>query len=115
MSGRPEAIERPCDVCEQWDRSPRHHHIDDDGKDIIRHLDCCEAVGCPSGDHPGACPNLLPRVGRKKDDELRTALQNLGPLDFADDPREARRIHALRADVTDDHLEQRLAALPKED
>lgn len=42
-------VGRPCSTCGGFDDHPRHVHVDANGVDHVKHLDCCAADGCPTG------------------------------------------------------------------
>lgn len=69
-------VDMPCHTCGQFDRHPRHHHLDVDpttGEPTyqIKHLDCCESDGCPNGQ----CSEDMTNSQRAHGDELATFLQ----------------------------------------
>ncbi len=55
-----------CFTCRQADDHPRHHHYDDSGQLVSRHIDCCVQEGCPDL----SCHALLMTAGDKRGAEL---------------------------------------------
>ena len=57
-----------CDACRIVDTHPRHHHLGADGTLVRKHMDCCEAGGCPEG--TGICGTVRRASGRAHGDDL---------------------------------------------
>lgn len=57
-----------CDSCRVVDTHPRHHHLGPGGVYTRKHMDCCEADGCPEA--TGVCGTIRRASGRSHGDEL---------------------------------------------
>jgi hypothetical protein len=52
--------------CRTADDHPRHHHYDDNGVLMSKHIDCCAKDGCPDG----SCPVALEESNNAQGQEL---------------------------------------------
>lgn len=73
-----------CDSCRVVDIHPRHHHLGEAGVYVRKHMDCCEADGCP--DATGMCGTVRRAAARAHGDELIRWLEG--------------RVNALGGDLT---------------